>query len=125
VAVRVVGFAFLQVPAVAQQDLAQILGSRRTEYASGETVLYEQRQIAGMIEMRVRQHDLVDFSGCDRERRPITQPQGFVSLEQPAVDEDFLCSGIEQIAGTRYGTCGAEKFETQGCGWHFCSLSAR
>ena len=62
VAVGVRRVFFLQPAGVGQDDLAQILRALRAEHAAAESLRHEPRQIAAMIEVRVRQHDRVDGS---------------------------------------------------------------
>ena len=47
----------------------------------------EPRQVAAVIEVRVRQHDGVDVGRANRQRLPVALAQLLESLEQAAVDE--------------------------------------
>jgi hypothetical protein len=58
-------------------------------HAPRKSILDQQRQIAGVVKMRVGQHHRVDGVGSDRERRPI-QPELLKALKQPTVDQDTV-----------------------------------
>jgi hypothetical protein len=93
---------FLQVRAVGQQQPAQLPRRRRAVDAAAEAVPDQQRQVAAVIDVRMRQHDGRQLGRVDRQPRPVAQPQLLESLEQAAVDQE--CSGGgrgDQILGTR------------------------
>lgn len=75
VAVGILGVLLLQIRAIEQQDFAEILGGVGTEDRTGEAVAHESRQVARMVEMRVRQHGRRDARWIDRKRRPVSEPQ--------------------------------------------------
>src|SRR5262245_21554279 len=81
------GVFLLQMSAIRQKDSAEISGRVRTESRSIKAPLDQQRQIAGMIEMGMRQEDRGDPSGINRQRRPILQAQRLETLKQTTVDE--------------------------------------
>ena len=79
---------FLNATRVWQHDAAQILGPRRAEDAAPETLRDQAREIAAVIEVRVRQHDRRDVRRLDRQVAPVALAQLLEPLEQPAVDQD-------------------------------------
>ena len=67
---------------------AEILGAGGAEHAAAKAAGDQPRQIAAVIEMRVRQHDGVDVGRRDRQSLPVALAQLLEPLEQPAVDEN-------------------------------------
>ena len=122
VAVGVVGVLLLQVPGIRQQDRAQLAGGARAEDAPLESTLDHQRQIAAVIEMRVREDNRPDGAGLDRERRPVLQTQRFEALKQSAIDKQIVLLVLEQEfrAGHRAGA--AQEGERHGHGTIFVVL---
>ena len=74
-AVGVVGVFLLVVRGVQQQQLGQRLGGRRRIHRPAKAVLHEPRQVADVIDVRVRQHHGVDLRGIERQPLPVPQPQ--------------------------------------------------
>ena len=79
------------------------------EDAAAKTAGDQPRQVAAVIEVRVRQHHGVDALGIDRKRRPVPDAQLFQSLKQAAVDEHAVTAEIQQMLRPGDGPCGAEK----------------
>src|SRR3970282_2034915 len=103
------GILLEKVPAVGQQDLAQFGRGFGTQHAPGETVFYQQRQIPGMIQVRMRQHNRIDARRIDWEWLPIAQPKLLETLEQAAVDQDAGFAVRQQILGTGNRADAAQK----------------
>ena len=87
-----VGILLLQMTGIGQQNSAQdrcvAVGA---ENGPPESVLHQQRQIAGMIQMRVGQHDGRDAGRRNRQRRPVAQAQRLEALKQAAIDQNARC----------------------------------
>ena len=66
--------------------------------------------------MRVREHDRIDLARFDRRRVPVAQAQLLESFEQPAVDQDPLVAGGEQVFRSSDRAGGAEKLNVELCG---------
>jgi hypothetical protein len=99
VAVGQRGILFLDEATVRQQVLAKITGGRGGNDRPAKSVTAQQRQIAGMIEMGMGEDDLVDLLRCDRQRRPVAQPQVLVTLEQATVDQQCAdCDSAAEIS---------------------------
>src|SRR5690606_33189195 len=79
---------FLEIRAIRQEDFAQRLRCGRAEDAALEALCDEERQIAAVIEMRVRQHDRVDVARGDRQRIPVPAAELLLPLEEAAIDEN-------------------------------------
>ena len=77
VSVRLACILFLNVGRIGQHQRAQLLGARRAEDPAPKASGHQPRQVAAVIEMRVRQHDAVDGRGVERQRLPVAQPQLF------------------------------------------------
>ena len=97
--VRFARILFLKARRVGQHQLAQVGRARRAEDAAVIPVGHEPRQVAGVIEMRVRQNGRREIRGIERQRLPVAQPQFLETLEQAAIDQDFLAAGLEQVLG--------------------------
>ena len=71
--------------------------------AAAEALRHEPRQVAAVIEVRVRQDDGVDVLRGDRQVLPVALAQLLQPLEQPGVDEHLRVAGVEQVlrAGDR------------------------
>jgi hypothetical protein len=105
---------FLQMSGIGQQYPAQVGGGFGTEYGSAKTLFYQQRQIAGMIQMRMGQDDNGNIARRHRRRRPVAQAQSLVALEQPAIDKQAVPVIFEQIFGAGNRAGAAEKGKVDG-----------
>src|SRR5690349_2804472 len=95
--VREVGVLLLQVAGVGQQDFTKVDSRRRRQYRPDETALYQQRQIARMVDMGMRENDGFNAARIDRQRRPVLETQRFEALKQAAVDQNSTLAVVEQI----------------------------
>lgn len=89
-AVGVFGILLLQIAAVFKDQLGHIARGLGCEDAAAKAVAHQLRQIAGMVEMGMGQHDGVDAGGLDRQGLPIQLAQVLEALEQATVDQDAL-----------------------------------
>ena len=108
-AVGVARVFFLNVRGVGQDERAQIARARRAEDAAAKSAADQPRQIAAVIEMRVREDHRVDALGIDRQRRPVAEPQLLQALKETAVDEHAVAAEVEQMFGAGDGAGGAEE----------------
>ena len=70
----------------------------------------ESREIAAVIEVRVREQDVVDLRGIDGQR--ITIPRLEVSfLDEPAVDQHVAATGMKEEPRASHVAGGAEKLQ--------------
>jgi len=67
--------------------LTWVARPRRRPDRAAEAVGHEPRQVAGVVDVRVGQDDVVDRGGFDRQGLPVAQPQVLEALEQAAVDQ--------------------------------------
>ena len=81
VAVRVCRVLFLDAPGIGQHDAAQILRAGGAEHTPGKALHDDARQIADVVEVRVRQHDRVERRGGHRQVLPVQLAQLFEPLE--------------------------------------------
>ena len=107
--VRPPGVFFLDARRVGQHQRAQLARRRRTEDAAGETLGHEPRQIAAVIEVRVREDNGIDPRRIDGKRPPVAIAQLLEPLEQAAVDQDAAIAEVEQMLGTGDGASGSEE----------------
>ena len=107
--IRLASVLFLNVRRVRQHQRAQIPGARRAEHASAKALGDEPRQVAAVIEVRVRQDDGVDPRRIDRKRPPVAISQLLETLEETAVDQNATVAEVEQMLRAGDGTGGSEK----------------
>ena len=74
-----------------------------------EPVRTQPRQVADVIEVRVRQDDRIDGVGRHGKRLPVPQPELLQSLEESAVDEHAAAAMFEQVFRAGDRARGAEK----------------
>ena len=101
VTVRIFGVLFLQITGVGQKDGAEIGRRMGAENGSAKAALDQQRQIAGVVEMGVRENDGVDAARFDRKLRPILEPQRLEPLKQAAVDEQLMLLVLDKVFSSR------------------------
>ena len=101
VPVRLARVLFLNVRRVGQHQRAEIPGARRAEHASPKALRDEPRQIAAVIEVRVRQDDRIDPRRIDRKRCPVALPQLLETLKEAAVDENPTVAESRADASSR------------------------
>ena len=109
VAVRVRRILFLNPTRIRQDDAAEIECAGGAEHAASKSLRDQSRQVAAMIQVRVREHDCVDVGSAHRKRLPVALAQLLQALKESRVDEHFRGAGIEKVLRARDGTCGAEK----------------
>ena len=73
-AVGVLGVVFLIMRGIQQQQAGQRLGGRRAVHRAVEAVVHQPRQVADMVDVRVRQHDGVNLRRIERQSLPIALP---------------------------------------------------
>jgi hypothetical protein len=65
----------------------------------------------------------IDVGRCDMERYAVTVAEELIALEEPAIDQDLVSLGTDQVPGTRHGVRCAEKLQHRGMLFsHDCSL---
>ena len=95
--IRALRIFFLQLRGVRKHDAREIRGGRRAEDAALEALRDQPRQIAAVIEMRVRQDDRLDRVSANGQRLPVALAQVLQSLKQPAIDEDAVTVHFEEM----------------------------
>ncbi len=109
-AVGELGVFFLDVAAVGQQDAAQVARARRTPDRAVVALAHQQRQVAAVVEVRVRERHGVDAAFFQaRQRGPVAQPQLLVALEQAAIDQQALARMPHQKLGAGDSTGPAQE----------------
>jgi hypothetical protein len=105
---------FLALRRVEQDDLAQLAGGFGAVHPALEPLLYDPRQKADVIEMRMCEHHDVKRLHIEWRRRPIELAELLQALKQAAVDEYLLAGRFEQILGASNGASRA----VEGDAWH-------
>jgi len=114
-AIGIFGLLLLQARTVREQDAAQLERRPGTPDLSGEAVANEQRKIAAVIDVGVREDHPVQRVRIDGQRRPVAQPQLLVALKQSAIDEYLVKAAAQQILGAGNGAGAAEELEIHEC----------
>ena len=94
---------FLQVAAVGQQNRAQVARARAGIHRAMKAALGQQRQVAAVVQVRVREQHGVDVARRHRQRTAVAQAQLLVALKQAAVHQhvDALVAYQKFGAGDR------------------------
>ena len=70
-AIGVVGFFFLIVGRIQQQQFAKRLGGGSRIDRASKSILHESRQVADVVDVSMRQHDGVDVRRIERQSLPV------------------------------------------------------
>ena len=92
------GVFFLQVAGIRQEQMREVDGSAGGPDFAAKTCFHQTRNVSGVVEVGVRQHQPPNAGGLNRERTPIAEPKLLGSLEQSAVNEQPFATGFEQVA---------------------------
>src|SRR3569832_2205912 len=103
--------ALLQVAGVRKHDAAQIARGAGAVNPPLETVLNEKGQIAGVIDVCMCQHHRVEGIDVERQRLPVAQSQLLEALKEPAVDQNSVLTGVQQLLGAGDCACRAQERE--------------
>ena len=109
--VGVAGVLLLQVGAVPQDDGRQVGGLGGARHPAAETVLDQPRQVAGVVEVGMGEHDVVDACRVDGEGVPVAAPVDRQALVEPGVDQHADAAGLHEEATARDGVDGAQEGE--------------
>lgn len=107
------GLLLLEVPAVRQEERAQVRGAGRGVHRTAESALHEGGDVARVVEVGVGEHDGVDRLGRDRQGRAVALAQLLVALEETAVHEDPLAAVLEEVPGTGHRIRRAEEAQVR------------
>ena len=77
--------ALLQEARVAQHDVAEVGRGLPREHAAAEALPDELRQVAAVVDVRVREYNVVDFRGIDGKVPVLLERLLAVALVEPAV----------------------------------------
>ena len=105
------GILFLDAARIGQHEAAQVRGAGGAVDLPLESERAQPRQVADVIEMRVRQHHRIDGARRHGKRLPVAQPELLQSLEESAVDEHAPAAMFEQVFRARDRARRAEKGE--------------
>src|SRR5437867_12840422 len=101
--VSIVGFFFLKVSGIGQQNSGQVNSSGCCVDGTFITLSDEPRQITGVIDVRVCEYDRVDRFWSDRRRFPVPQSQLFRTLKKTAIKKNPAVLRLHQKFGTGDG----------------------
>src|SRR6185295_4941702 len=86
---------------IGEKNATQVACRARAVHLSLEPVSHQQRQVAGVIKMRVCQHHGVDAVDVDRQPRPIAQAQLLEALKEATIHKNSMLPSIQEILGSR------------------------
>lgn len=99
--VGALGLRFRQRSRVQQHDRQQLGAGTLRMDRTAEPALDQQRQPPDVVDVRVAQHHRVERGGVERERLGVARLRLTATLDQPAVEQDALASGLDEMHGTR------------------------
>ena len=103
--------ALLEEAGVAEHDVAEF-GCRLTrEDASAEALAHELWEVARVIDVRVRENDVVDCFGVDGQVAILLEGFLAVALEEAAIEEDTFTVGFEEVHRASCRLCRAVECE--------------
>ena len=103
------GIFFLDVAAVGQQHSAQVHRAGRGVDGALVAFLDQQRDVAAVVQVRMREHHRIDLGRHHGQRRPVAQAQLLVTLEQPAIHQQPVVVVLDQVLGACDGVGSAEE----------------
>lgn len=95
--IGVFGILLLEVAAVLQDQLGNVARRLGRVDSAAEAISNELGQIAGMVEVGMRQDDGVDARWRNRKCCPVEFAQVLQALEQAAIDQDALVAIGEEM----------------------------
>jgi hypothetical protein len=104
----------LQVAGVRQQQGAQLARRLRGMDRAAEALARQGRQVAAVVDVRMREHHRIDLACGERERLPVAQAQLLQALEQAAVHQHPVALVLEEVFGSGDGAGGAKEGEPHG-----------
>ena len=100
------GLALLNMGAVAQHNLAQVAGGFCGIHRAPKAVFVQKRQVAGMVDVRVRQHHKIQLAGGQGQRRVF---KGVRALLHAAIHQEIAPAHLHQRAAACHLVRGAKK----------------
>ena len=110
-AVLILGVGLLNVRGVLQHDAEELRRETGGDDLALESVLDEQRQAAGMVDVRVRHEHAVDRAGVEGQGSVIHL---VASLLQAAVHQNLLAVDLQTMAAAGYALVSAVKTQLHG-----------
>ena len=95
--VRVGRIFFLEMSGIRQNNLGQIHRGRRCQDLAAKAVFHQARNIADVVQMRVRQQQPLNARGRHGQRIPVAQPQFLRALKESAIHHQAFAAGFQQI----------------------------
>ena len=105
------GLGHLDVRCVAQHDAAQVAGRLRGVDRAAKALLIQQRQVAGVVHVCVRDEHELDLRRRDGDGNVLKQVP---SLLHAAVDQAVVPADLEQGAAAGHLVVGADKCQLHG-----------
>jgi hypothetical protein len=109
VPVRKFGILFLQITTIGEQYFAKITRRFGTDHVAPKSVLDQERQVARMIEVSVRQHDRLNRCRIYGQGLPIAQAKILETLKKPAIHENSGTTRVDQVFRTGDGPHAAKE----------------
>ena len=112
--VGVVGILLLKLGGVEEQKPRELERGGGAVHGTAKPVAHQARQIAGMIDVRVGQDDVIERGRLERRRAPVELAQLLETLEHPGVDQHAGAVRLDEVARTRHRAGRAVETEMQG-----------
>ena len=103
----------LQVGGVGQHHREQVRRAGRAIHRAAELLSGEERQVSGVVDVRMRQHHRIERRRIDDALAPVPLAQLLHALEQAAVEQDAAAADGEEVHRTGHGAGRAQELE--GC----------
>jgi hypothetical protein len=115
--VHIFEVALLEKARIAQKYAAKLARRLPCEDPAPETLLYELREVAGVVYVRVGEYHVIDLSGIDRQIAVFLERFLAVALIKAAIEKNPLSTGFNKVHGTGRCTSGSKK-----CDFHILFL---
>ena len=99
--IQELGVVFLNVGRVAQHPVAEIHGGGSGINRAGESVFRQRRQVAAMVDVRVRKDDGIHRRAGKRQMAVLVVGVFATALVKAAIQKDPLAARLQQMHGTR------------------------
>ncbi len=99
-----IGLFFLQTGRIQHHQAGQLAARCGRDDLAAKTARDQQRDAPAMIEMRVRQQQVIDIPGFESERLPVFLLDLAAALIETTVDQDALPGAFHQVTGAGHAT---------------------
>lgn len=116
--------AFMNVRGIWQHDAAQIARGWCGKDVAFETAFAEMRQIAAVVDVRMREHHHIDFFRIEREVAIALHGLVAMALIKTAIQQNALSVDFDEVLGACGGASSTAEFEFHDGRWDACNRCA-